>query len=90
MWSDIATGGRQSGYVNSREEWEAEMMKCVEYFTRLWRERENREGGFDLIAQGKLRYNQDELNGIDTVPDALIRVLSGDNFGTQIVKFSGD
>jgi NADPH-dependent curcumin reductase CurA len=41
----------------------------------------------ELIAAGKLLYNQDELKGIDTVPDALIRVLSGDNFGTQIVSF---
>lgn len=49
-WSDIATGGRQSGYVNSREEWMEEMGKCLAYFTRLWNERKDAEGGFDLIS----------------------------------------
>ena len=49
-WSDIATGGRNSGYVNSREEWQKEMMECLSCFTRLWREREDQPGGFDLIS----------------------------------------
>lgn len=49
-WSDIATGGKNSGYVNSMEEWQQEMGQCLAYFTRLWHEREDTQGGFDLIS----------------------------------------
>lgn len=49
-WSDVATSGKHSGYVNSREEWQQELMNCLSYFTRLWHERADTEGGFDLIS----------------------------------------
>jgi len=41
----------------------------------------------ELINSGALRYSEDVLDGVESLPSALIRVLSGDNFGTQIVKF---
>ncbi len=40
----------------------------------------------ELINQGELVYREDVLNGIEQTPDALVRVLAGDNFGTQLVK----
>ncbi len=50
-WSDIATGGRNSGLVSSREEWRREMLECLACFTQLWRERAARpEPGNDLIS----------------------------------------
>ena len=42
----------------------------------------------DLIKSGQLVYNEDVLEGIDAAPDGLIRVLSGSNFGTQLVRMS--
>ncbi len=39
----------------------------------------------DLINSGRLTYREDKLNGIEQAPDALIRVLAGQNFGTQLV-----
>ena len=42
----------------------------------------------DLIANGELIYNEDVLEGVEQLPDALMRVLSGENFGTQLVKLS--
>ncbi len=49
-WSDIATGGKTSGLVNSNEEAREELMNCLAYFTRLWHESAERERGFDLIS----------------------------------------
>ena len=43
-----------------------------------------------LINSGELRYSEDVLTGVEALPNALIRVLSGDNFGTQLVKFGED
>ena len=39
----------------------------------------------ELINSNQLVYNEDVLTGIEQAPDALIRVLSGENFGTQLV-----
>ena len=42
----------------------------------------------DLVNSGQLKYLQDEVHGIENVPAGLIRVLSGENFGTQLVTMS--
>jgi len=49
-WSDLATGGRKSGLVDSMEDWRKEMMECLAYFTRLWHERSETAASFDLIS----------------------------------------
>jgi cytochrome P450 len=49
-WSDIATGGRTSGLINTMDEFRQEMMDCLAYFTRLWHDSVDREPGFDLIS----------------------------------------
>lgn len=38
-----------------------------------------------LIASGALTVNEEILHGIEQAPNALIRVLSGANFGSQVV-----
>jgi len=62
-WSDIATGGKNSAHVNTTEDFQREMMECLAYFTRLWRERENEAGGFDLISM--MANNEDTKDVID-------------------------
>ena len=41
-----------------------------------------------LIETGQLQYAEDVLDGVEHLPEALIRVLKGDNFGTQLVKLN--
>jgi len=62
-WSDIATGGKNSGHVNTTEGFQREMMECLAYFTRLWRARENETGGFDLISM--MANNEDTKDVVD-------------------------
>lgn len=38
-----------------------------------------------LLANGDLKFAQDLLHGIEEAPHALVRVLSGANFGSQVV-----
>ncbi|MDE0367099.1 MAG: NADP-dependent oxidoreductase [Gammaproteobacteria bacterium] len=38
-----------------------------------------------LIAEGKLQYREDILEGVENLPEALMRLFRGDNFGTQLV-----
>ena len=50
-WSDVVTAipGRGSVIQNQAERGEA-MQECLAYFTRLWNERVNLEGGNDLVS----------------------------------------
>ncbi len=50
-WSDVATSAPPA--MDDAQAWakrDAELQKCLEYFTRLWNERVNAEPGNDLIS----------------------------------------
>lgn len=50
------------------------------------------EGGTQLaawIGEGKLRYKEDVIEGIENMPKAFLRLSRGENFGKQLVK-AGD
>ncbi len=50
-WSDVATVDLKSGGpIDTDEKRMAELMKCLEYFTRLWNERVNAPPGTDLVS----------------------------------------
>jgi NADPH-dependent curcumin reductase CurA len=40
------------------------------------------------VAMGKLRYKESVVEGLDSAPQGLISLLSGGNFGKQLVKLS--
>jgi len=37
---------------------------------------------------GKIKFKEDVLEGIQRMPEAFLRLLEGKNFGKQIVKIS--
>ncbi len=39
-----------------------------------------------LIEHGEVKYAEDVLDGVESLPAALVRVLRGENFGTQLVS----
>jgi NADPH-dependent curcumin reductase CurA len=41
-----------------------------------------------LVRDGRLKYREDVLEGIESVPSALIRILRGENFGIPLIKVS--
>ena len=49
-WSDLATGGRETGLVKTNEERRQGLLECLEVFTGLWHERANSAPGNDLIS----------------------------------------
>ena len=42
----------------------------------------------ELLRDGRMRYAEDTLEGIDNMPTALIRILRGENFGVPLVRVS--
>jgi cytochrome P450 len=50
-WSDVATAlPIAGGLVETEEERQEELMKCLAYFTRLWNERVNKPPAGDLVS----------------------------------------
>ena len=40
----------------------------------------------DLVNQGQIKYRESITDGLDEAPEALVDVLSGKNFGKQLIK----
>jgi NADPH-dependent curcumin reductase CurA len=53
-----------------------------------WKDRysEALDGLSGYLAEGKLKYRESIVEGIDKAPKGLIALLKGDNFGKQLVK----
>ena len=49
-WSDVATSPPGAGVVETKEQKRAELVECLEYFTRLWNERVKQPPKNDLIS----------------------------------------
>lgn len=49
-WSDIVFARLGEGIIDSHEQRQEELMECLAYFTRLWKERENNPVGNDFIS----------------------------------------
>lgn len=49
-WSDIATGGRETGLVTSVAQRREELLECLEAFTAIWHQRAQAEPAPDLIS----------------------------------------
>ncbi|TVS13318.1 MAG: cytochrome P450 [Gammaproteobacteria bacterium] len=49
-WSDVATGGPETGVVSSREQARAELQECLDVFTALREERAKRPPAPDLVS----------------------------------------
>ena len=50
-----------------------------------WEDQEQYKGGW-RIRDGKLQLREDVIKGIENMPKAFLRLLTGENFGKQLVK----
>lgn len=79
-WSDVATAAE--GVVESEEQRRAELVECLEYFTRLWNARVNEPPMNDLIsmlAHGESTKNMDPMEYLGN----LILLIVGGNDTTR-------
>ena len=78
-WSDVATGGPQTGIVETNEQRRDELMECLNYFTQLWNERVNQAPGNDLVsmlAHGEATKN---MQPFEYLGNLLLLIVGGND-----------
>ena len=81
-WSDVATAIPGMGLIDTEEERRAQLIECLEYFTRLWNERVNEPLSNDLIsmlAHGESTKNMEPMEYLGN----LILLIVGGNDTTR-------
>ena len=82
-WSDVATANPEMGdIVDTEEQRRAELVECLEYFTRLWNERVNAPPRHDLVsmlAHGESTRNMQPMEYLGN----LVLLIVGGNDTTR-------
>lgn len=79
-WSDVATVDLTAGGpIDTDEKRNAELLKCLEYFTRLWNERVNAEPGPDLISMLAHAPATRNMNPSEFLGNLMLLIVGGND-----------
>jgi cytochrome P450 len=81
-WSDVATAIPGGGVIETEEQRREELLECLNYFTGLWNQRVNTDGGNDLIsmlAHGEATKNMEPFEYLGNI----ILLIVGGNDTTR-------
>jgi cytochrome P450 len=78
-WSDIATGGPQSGLVSSWQEAAVELRECLAEFTELRRQREGNTEGFDLVTMLANHADTRDMSPSTYLGNLLLLIVGGND-----------
>lgn len=78
-WSDVATANDESGIVESEEQRQAELVECLEYFTRLWNERINKEPGNDLVSMLAHGESTKNMQPMEYLGNLVLLIVGGND-----------
>ncbi|MBS05345.1 MAG: cytochrome P450 [Gammaproteobacteria bacterium] len=78
-WSDVATADEDSGVVESEDQRRAELMECLEYFTRLWNERVNAPPANDLISMLAHGESTRDMDPTEYLGNLILLIVGGND-----------
>ncbi|MBL4620498.1 MAG: cytochrome P450 [Marinicaulis sp.] len=78
-WSNIATTEPGQGIIISQEQRIKEFKECLFYFTKLWRERKQKTGGFDLISMLSQNPATAKMNPMNFLGNVLVLIVGGND-----------
>jgi cytochrome P450 len=77
-WSDVATAVPGSGVVESEEARRAELLECLEYFTRIWQERKENPGE-DLISMLAHGEETKDMEPLEFLGNLILLIVGGND-----------
>tara|TARA_Y100000052_G_scaffold27515_2_gene35884 strand:- start:286 stop:1617 length:1332 start_codon:yes stop_codon:yes gene_type:complete len=80
-WSDVATG-RDNPEIcpGGEEQWRAELMECLGYFTQLWNQRVNaNEPGNDLISMLATGEHTKNMEPMEYLGNVILLIVGGND-----------
>jgi cytochrome P450 len=78
-WSDVATSGPNVGGMISEEEREAILMECLEYFSRLWKERAEAPPKFDFISMLAHDPSTRDMEPMEFLGNLMLLIVGGND-----------
>ena len=78
-WSDIATTPPGVGIVESAEQKRAELIECLEYFTRLWNERAALPPQGDLVSMLAHGESTKDMSPFEFLGNLLLLIVGGND-----------
>tara|TARA_R110002072_G_scaffold64_12_gene464 strand:+ start:7340 stop:8671 length:1332 start_codon:yes stop_codon:yes gene_type:complete len=78
-WSDIATTPPGVGIVESAEQKRAELIECLEYFTRLWNERAAQPPKDDLVSMLVHGESTKDMSPFEFLGNLLLLIVGGND-----------
>lgn len=77
-WSDVATAVPGSGIVENEEQRRAELLECLEYFTRLWNERKENPGD-DLVSMLVHGEETKDMQPLEFLGNLILLIVGGND-----------
>ncbi len=78
-WSDVATSPPGAGIVDTPEQKRAELIECLEYFTKLWNERVNQPPKTDLISMLAHGKDTKDMSPFEFLGNLLLLIVGGND-----------
>ncbi len=78
-WSDVATTEPGLGIVETEEQRQAELLECLEYFTRLWQERAGKGPGNDLISMLAHGESTKDMDPMEFLGNLILLIVGGND-----------
>ena len=78
-WSDVATGGPETGIVETEEQRREELYECLAYFQRLWQERESNSDGLDLISMLARGEATKDMDAQEYLGNLILLIVGGND-----------
>jgi len=78
-WSDVATGGPETGIVETEEQRREELYECLAYFTELWQQREGNEDGIDLISMLAHGESTKDMDPQEFLGNLILLIVGGND-----------
>jgi cytochrome P450 len=78
-WSDVATSGPTVGGMRTEEERQEILMECLEYFSKLWKERADAPPKFDFISMLSHDPSTRDMEPMEFLGNLMLLIVGGND-----------